>query len=246
MRKLGVYLINLDRSKERLAAMRKKLLEAGFGGFTRVQAVDGFGRAPSFGEINENAYRIAHGKKGILPGEYGCYMSHVKAIRAFIESDNDYALILEDDMAFDDDFRDVIEALTACSCWDIVKLNGGHGGGNLPVMRVGSRRLVLNAFYQSKSGAYIINRRAGAAYLRCLLPMFVPYDHEFIKFWKYCVRGFSMHPFPAREEGIDVSTVQHVRNRGLFMHRITMAGYKLYITLRRLGHAVWRSVSFYY
>ncbi|MDR3126667.1 MAG: glycosyltransferase family 25 protein [Rickettsiales bacterium] len=242
MKRLGVYLINLDRSEDRLKAMRERLGRLGLE-FVRVKGVDGRARGIDPKLASERKFRLAHGKKRILPGEYGCYMSHVRALSEFIKSKNDLALILEDDMKFDRDFARVVERLAAMPQWDMVKLNGSHHGGNIKKAAIdASHDLVINAFYQSKSGAYLVNRRAAKAYLDKMLPMFTPLDHEFIKFWKYGIRGYSVRPFPAAEEG-GASTIEHPKNHGNILFRLSSVLYKAYTAVRRAVYAAGKSVG---
>jgi glycosyl transferase family 25 len=152
-----------------------------------------------------------------------------------------FALILEDDMEFDSDFADVLFRLLRDDSWDMVKLNGAHSGGNLPVGRLSPKHsLAANLFHQSKSGAYLVNKKAARSYVSKMLPMFVPLDHEFVKFWKYGVRGYSVAPFPSREGGapstIDYAQVR--KNRLPWYGRLPMLLYKSYIALRRIVHVV--------
>jgi len=48
--------------------------------------------------------------KQMSPGELGCTMSHIKALEQFLKSDNDVALILEDDiMGTDENIQKLID-----------------------------------------------------------------------------------------------------------------------------------------
>ncbi|MDE6224242.1 MAG: hypothetical protein K2M23_02070, partial [Alphaproteobacteria bacterium] len=130
-----------------------------------------------------------------------------------------------------------LKAILKNKSWDLVKLNGGHSGGNVGAVKLtGKYSLVLNAFHQSKTGAYLINRKAGKSYYEKLLPMFVPIDHEYIKLWKYKIRGFSVAPFPSwEEEGpstIDYKMVK--KNRRPWYKNFPKLAYKFYIALYRL------------
>ncbi|MDR2098493.1 MAG: glycosyltransferase family 25 protein [Rickettsiales bacterium] len=235
---LEILVINLDRSPERMREMEARLRRLGLR-YTRVPAVDGRQASFTKREVDAWKYSLAHGKL-ITPSEVACYISHYSAIRAFAENPRKkFALILEDDMEFDGDFADVVAALLKNHSWDMVKLNGNHAGGNVSVARITSgRRLVANAFHQSKAGAYLINKKAARSYARKMLPMFVPLDHELVKYWKYGIRGYSVHPFPSRETGapstIDYAQVR--RNRKPWYRKGPTLAYKSYIALRRALH----------
>ena len=236
MKDLEVYLINLDRSKDRLQAMEKKLEKLGLK-FTRIPAVDGKNTVFTEKEINSKKYSLLHGKY-ITPTEVACYISHYNTMKEFLKSDKKFALVLEDDMIFSKDFLPVLESLTKKSNdWDLVKFNGGHSGGNIKYRNViNGVNLVWNLFHQSKTGAYLMNKKAAKSYTEKMLPMFVPIDHEYVKFWKYGLRGFSLSPFPSWEEDgpstIDYKAMK--KNRKPWYKKFPTFGYKIFIALRRI------------
>ncbi len=234
---LKVYVVNLDRSPERLKSIDKRLKDIGLD-YTRISAVDGKVREFTSKEINKNKYSFFHGKY-ITPTEVACFVSHVNVWEEF-EKNNDaeFALVLEDDMIFSDEFVSVLKALVKDKkSWDVVKLNGGHKGGNLKVKNLTNKTsLVLNLFHQSKTGAYIMNKKAAKSYLSKIYPMFVPIDHEFIKFWKYGLNIFSVYPFPSVEEDVP-STIDYnmvKKNRKPRYKKLPVMFYKSYIAILRL------------
>ncbi|MDR1476917.1 MAG: glycosyltransferase family 25 protein [Rickettsiales bacterium] len=247
LKNLKTYVINLGSARGRMARMAKRLKSMGLP-FERIEAVKGEECKDAGPKVvDRRRHVIAHAKE-ILPNEIGCYLSHYNAMKKFLDSGAKYALILEDDMEFSPEFSDVLAALLKRDDWDVVKLNGGHGGGNVGkrelVRRVGAC-LALNGFHQSKSGAYVLARRAAKAYVSKMLPMFVPFDHELVKYWKYGLRGFSAAPFPAREEG-GASTIDYSRERSRrrAWAKPSSALYKSYIALRRAIHVLFALIGY--
>ncbi|MDR0367289.1 MAG: glycosyltransferase family 25 protein, partial [Rickettsiales bacterium] len=198
---LAVFVINLDRAKDRLSRMRARLKEIGLG-YERIKAVDGaVCDLDMAAVVDRKKHLLAHGKH-ILKNEVACSLSHVLAMEKFLETKAHAALILEDDMRFNAGFVEVVQALMKRGDWDVVKLNGAHGGGKIRAQKLaGKYRLVKNAFHQSRTGAYVLTRAAAEKYVKKLLPVWLPLDHEMFKYWKYGLRGFSVDPFPSREEG---------------------------------------------
>ena len=238
---LEIFVINLDRSTERMQMMDARLEKLGLR-YTRVPAVDG-STVDLAAEtmIDAVKYSRAHGKS-VVPSEVGCYVSHYNTMKEFLlRSNKKYALVLEDDMLFDDGFMAALESLLKNESWDMVKLNGLKSRrGNVRKARLTERHwLAVNFFPQSKSGAYLINRKAAEAYTAKLMPMFMPFDHEFTKFWKYGLRGFSVLPFPAKEDGapslIDYMALR--RGRKPWYKRLDHALYEAYVTIMRLMYA---------
>jgi hypothetical protein len=96
---LQTWVINLDRAPGRLARIRAQLQALGLP-YTRLPAVNARALKPEqSAALDEAAYRRKHGMSPV-PGELGCYLSHVEAMRRFLVSDAACALILEDAKAY--------------------------------------------------------------------------------------------------------------------------------------------------
>jgi len=241
MHELACYLINLDRSPERLQTMDARLKALGIG-YQRIAAVDGRTAAFSSRECDTRKYCLSHGRYCVEPTEIGCYMSHVKTLFEFSRNSSaSHALILEDDIEFSPDFPCLLRRLLdAADKWDVVKLSGVHGGGKWKVLSLlPAYSMVANFFRQTHSGAYLVNQRAAKAYTEKLLPMFVPYDHEFTKYWKYGVRGFSVHPFPVTIADRSASTIDYTRvQKSVWWKRGPTLAYRGYIATRQFLHVL--------
>ena len=99
---MTAFLINLDRSPERLAFMTAQLARLGIP-FTRVPAVDGRALAPA-----ERARRFSRvrsfvaAKKRLSDAEIGVALSHGDCCRRIVAAGLPVALVLEDDVALAD------------------------------------------------------------------------------------------------------------------------------------------------
>jgi glycosyl transferase family 25 len=181
----------------------------------RVPAFDGRTLGPlPWPDYDRAAYDSNWGKSH-NPNELGCYLSHIKALRAFLASNHEFALILEDDALIRGDLIAVLNSLVAIrSRWDVVKLAGIHWAMPVTVQPLpGAMRLV--AFLQRNTGsaAYVVNRRAATAYVRHLLPMSVPYDHAFDQVWRYGLRMRGVLPFPIGTAGSSTINVSAALGR---------------------------------
>ena len=212
---ITAYLINLDRSPQRLAAMVPRLEALGLP-WKRIAAVDGndFGALPWPG-YDDRAYTRNWGKSH-HPNEVACYLSHVRTLEAFLADGGAFALILEDDGAFDPGLKAVLQDLLALSgSWDAVKLAGHHSGMPATVARLGhGRRLVAFLQRQTGSAAYLVSRKAAAAYVAKLLPMRVPFDHAFDQVWRFGLVLRGVVPLPIVPAG-GASTIGHSGARGV-------------------------------
>ncbi len=96
MSQIPIFIINLDDSKDRLEIISKKLDELGLE-YERFPAVNG--RKLSDNDIKHyfpNRY-MWWSRRELLPGEIGCFMSHVNLFQMFVEKGIQRACVLEDD-----------------------------------------------------------------------------------------------------------------------------------------------------
>ncbi|CAN7195273.1 glycosyltransferase family 25 protein [Aminobacter sp. LjRoot7] len=93
---MNIYLINLDRSPERLARMAAIFGDLGLD-FTRIPAVDG-AKLIAEGKLRqpERAGRIYR----LGPGETGCFLSHRACWEAIASAEQDHGAVFEDDVHF--------------------------------------------------------------------------------------------------------------------------------------------------
>lgn len=182
------YVINLDRSTDRRAAIEADAERAGLR-LIRVPAVDG--KAVPIAErglLDEPGFRRLHGKRP-LDGEFGCYASHLSALDLFLRSEADAALILEDDVRFKPGFTAALDAVAAVADFDLVKLAHHRSPAIRALRHVPGHRLGRAVFGPTGSSAAYLVTRAGAAKLRRALdPMRLPYDVALERAWASDVR----------------------------------------------------------
>lgn len=129
------YCINLDRDVDRRAWVEAQASAAGLV-LTRVPAV--LGSTLGAEELARHRAAADHAESVVLkdlspndlaphdlsPGEVGCLLSHVRALRLFVESDEPHALIIEDDVHIALDARKLLADLAAehLPAFDLIKL----------------------------------------------------------------------------------------------------------------------------
>jgi glycosyl transferase, family 25 len=203
------YVINLDRSPQRMAIMEERLKPLNLA-WQRVSAVEGkLLDLPTLKELSIPGFLARHGKQP-KPAEVGCYLSHIRVFEAFLAQANaEFALVLEDDVLFQADFLEVLGALINCRAdWDLVRLSGFHSGGPVGIKALTpERQLAIMFFKQTSSAAYLINRQAARAMLDTLLPMTVPYDHAFDQPWAMKIKARMVSPLPISLDWDQESTI---------------------------------------
>jgi len=107
-----IFIINLDRGKDRLEHIDKIMKKAGLN-YTRIPGIDG----KKFKTVTDITASEGYGDLYCLGGQdrtghlphTGCYLSHLKCLKQASEGNSDKVLILEDDASFIvDNFAEVL------------------------------------------------------------------------------------------------------------------------------------------
>ena len=203
---IHAFIINLDRSPERLLHVQKQLDEAGIS-YTRVAAVEGSALSLPHPQYNENLYKLKHGKRTSM-GELGCYFSHLKVYEQFLETDLPYVLVCEDDITIPTNTASVLAEVEGMQTpWDLVKISKINSSVPISVESLTEPySLAINLGRHTGSGAYLINRRAAESLLRRISVMTIPFDHAFDKEWRTGIRAYSLQPSLIKQEATKFKT----------------------------------------
>lgn len=173
---IPVYLINLDRSPDRLAQMQA-LLDALGVAFVRVPAIDG----RMLTDAQCKAVRAPHKEWLPLPAsEIACFLSHRVCWQRIADGPAPYGCVFEDDMLLSPRLRDFL----ADPSWipadaDIVKIEESYSrvwlDTPLRQMRDGFRLGRLRSTHV-RAGGYIVSRDAARRLLAMTERMALPVD----------------------------------------------------------------------
>jgi glycosyl transferase family 25 len=192
--KCGVFLINLDRSPERLALATENFSKVGMP-FQRIAGFDASKEDVSLCQIDQPAFTRIHGKKLIRKGEIGCYQSHLRAIQAFLATEKDFAIILEDDaLPLPHAVSTIAQLIEWKSDWDIVPLFHFHSGGPVTLKHSGNLKLTVHLAHISSSAAYMINRRAAQVLIKHMAVQRACVDHALFENWAHGLRLRGIRP----------------------------------------------------
>ena len=196
---MRAYIINLDSERERWSAVESAFCETEFT-ICRIPAVNGSALQFPIPEYSEALYHRFHGRP-TSRGAVGCYLSHVKAIKEFLATGDEYALIAEDDLTLEPDFHAVLSAAMRYSQhWNILRLTGLTKGTPVSVASLLSDYSLCIGFGRLKgTGAYVIDRVAARALAARLIPMWLPIDHALDREWAFGLRAAYVLPFPVSQ-----------------------------------------------
>jgi glycosyl transferase, family 25 len=175
---INVYLINLDRSPDRLAQITKQLVDLQVP-FERVVAFDASKADLSSCQIDHQIFAKVHGRTRVRDAEIGCHQSHFAALDRFVKSDKKFALVFEDDIQIGEGLNSILDQLQVWSDdWDIVPLFHWHRGTPIRIKQSGKFGLQVFLTAVTSSAAYVVNRRAAKALLAHMKVQSACVDHE--------------------------------------------------------------------
>jgi GR25 family glycosyltransferase involved in LPS biosynthesis len=184
---MKVYYINLDRSED-----RRKMMESSFCGqeLLRISAIDGMEWAID-GEFDDRGFSVWKFEcrdklinEGILfensilpPTHVACNLSHRKAIQEFLNTDDEWAIIMEDDVerskVYLKDGELIEKKVVIPSDADMFYLCGTRPDRRIYVFDDGQVRKTRTLM------GYCISRRGAELFLKSTIPMMWLSDYQF-------------------------------------------------------------------
>ena len=211
-----VYVINMADNSARMAKVTAAMSDASVP-FQRFEAVDG--RALS--EIQKRlVYDAAANKtqfrKPLLPGELGCYLSHIGLWQKVQNGSSGGAIILEDDFLPDPDFASVIAALsTDKTGWDMVKLYARRADSKVVHTQnlCPGFQLVIPYQIPNTTLGYAISKQGAQRLLAQYIPFARPIDEDLKRFWEHGldIRLVVPPPLALSEQAQSGDTIQAAR-----------------------------------
>ena len=196
---IHTYVINLDRDSSRWKHIQESF-QGPFYELSRVSAIDGNELALPSPYFDATRFRLLHGRL-VNIYEIACYMSHIKAIQAFLKTNQEHALFCEDDIVVHPELESVIAtALQEKNSWNILRLSGLSVGHPIFLKKLTENySLSLELGRLKGAGAYILDRKAAQSYVKHLVPMWLPWDHAFDREWFFGLKALVITPFPMNQ-----------------------------------------------
>lgn len=181
---MNVFLINLDKEKDRLAAADAQLKQLGVK-YERIPAVYGKNLPQAVQDKAVDRFRwwCVVGRP-CRPGEIGCALSHYSIYRRVVANGGrEPVCILEDDVLLDSGFKDVLEYVGAnidCNRPQVVLLSNHCKKKHSNQSTISARNAPAVRIVKSRSDmcteGYVITPLAAKALLKANMPMKCPCD----------------------------------------------------------------------
>ena len=211
---LGIFIINLERSAERWAQI-KKHFDAAEMPVTRVQAYDA--RADWHDVLTARGLNLSNGPDGVGINPYrgrmvalaeeACFASHMKALQDFVASEHSFGLILEDDVYPLRDMAAELQILIKTRLrFDLIRLEGSrYKGARLAValQDVPQAQLVASFAPCPGAGAYLVST-AGARKILSRAPhILMPVDDFLVNPGLTGCKTLNVAPWLFSQKGAD-------------------------------------------
>ena len=189
--RLKSYVINLEKSTVRRQYMQELLSGCEFLDLDFLKAIDGrlLSEEERRAAFDFNRCLSLYGKE-LNAGEVGCALSHRKAYAQLLQSDQPYALILEDDITIIRDLHaldlEQVDRTLNHKRPRVLMLSGDY-------WFYAKRESVVRLFSAAGAYAYVINRAAAQTILAMNPPCCVADDWMFYK--RKGLQLFAVHPY---------------------------------------------------
>ena len=217
LEKFKVYIINLKSSKERKKNILKELDKQNLKNFELIDAVDG--NKLNKEQINLHTFK---NEKNLNPwgpkltnSQIGCALSHIKIYKNFVQSEFEYAFILEDDAIFLKNFTINLKNFIIKNLKfkrQILLLSEIKEFYKTPIDKIDNYEVVkvTNAFF---THAYFINKEAAKSIIKFNYPIKTWADN-FVLFKLYCdVKLTGLNPYLLDQDKTNFfSTVELQKN----------------------------------
>jgi len=208
------FVINLDRSPERLAAVRTRFAAVGVD-LVRFAGIDA-ARNPDLAADSVDQERFdAFMRRAAQPGEVGCALSHIALWETLADGDAEMLLLLEDDAVPTEHFADVANVVGALpGDWEICLLSSdGASGGRGSFWSAMAGGVTLNRHWRPGylAGGYLVHRRILRH--RATWPpqakLAFPIDGWRYWAWLHDMAIYAALPRPIRSDRTVPSTIDH-------------------------------------
>jgi glycosyl transferase, family 25 len=238
-----VYVINLDRCADRLAAIGQKCGEAGLH-LERIAAIDcrELEQIPWRAQYDEARNRREY-LGPLTPGEIACFLSHRRAWGAFLQTNDPAAVFLEDDvipLAGADEIDRVMQQVADFPGPLLCKMNTLHGA-----RQTGRTTRLRRSLLPPLTGAaHGMNRAAAEKLLSFTATFHEPVDVCLQRWWDHGVDVRIADP-PLFEEKRGAGYASTIRppGEGPPEGRLQRELRRPFFQLRRLARALSASVS---
>ena len=192
---MKIIVINLARAVDRRQAMTEMLLSLGME-FKILEATDWKELTEQDCSLVDTATRERQGQKPLSKSMIAAVTSHRRALAELIASEDEMAVIFEDDVTILPEVKDVLALVESSEIdFDVIFLHRGRSRNTfVPLKRIGRYRLGIVKFSDWGTQGYIITRNAAQLYFGHYPKIVYRSDHSLHAYWENGLKTFSLDP----------------------------------------------------
>ena len=229
-----IFVINLPEDAARRETMRARLDQAGVE-YSFFEAVNGRAFDMTAMPGYDRAKRRAAFGRDMMPAEMGCLLSHRKIYEKMDRENIPAAVVLEDDVVFEPEFKDVLAALmqmneTGPCQWDVIRFVG-----SAKIYKRGCRRIAplfgqrddkywMGRLPTAPGGAhgYLLTLKAARVMIAHMQENWMPIDTLQGRMWETGLETLVVHPAPLHIDQDAGTTIGDAR----FDKTVTLEGWR--------------------
>lgn len=252
----GIYVISLPKDVERRNRFSEQFSLKNHQ-FSYIPAINGKALDTSFYFDKILPFFLMHGVL-MSPSEVGCALSHLNALKKFLDSEYSHAIILEDDIEGNDKQLKIINKMVPILRNNYIFIPGGQEGVN--TSRLYGKKIHDNLYkipkashpYIRRACCYVIPKETAQKILLKQNKMLVIAD-----WWDYLLTDTNIQLYYSKllKHPIDLSNsnIQQEREKNIRIERDYKSSFKKYLTyklslkflLKEISRFK-RSITFYY
>lgn len=206
-----IFVINMPRHEERRQSMLRRAKDITLD-IEFFEAVDGASLSKEQLSFYDSIKRKKYFGRDLQRGEIGCLLSHRGIYEKMIRENIPSAIILEDDIIFENDASSVFDALNKSSVkWDVVRFLGSKKiykrGCRIIAPLIG--RYFIARLPTAPGGAhgYIIKLEAARVMLTHMQRNWLPIDSLQGRMWETGLETLVVYPAPLFPDDQEASTI---------------------------------------
>ncbi len=197
-----IFIINMPKDIGRRQIMAERLSKIEIEG-TFIEGIDGRKMSnKDIALVYDSKKRKRYFGRDLTKGELGCLLSHRKIFQKIVDKQIPVAVILEDDVIFENDFKQALEAIiNSCMKYDVVRFLGSekiYKRGCRKIVRLGNTRYQWARLPTAPGGAhgYLITLRAAKVMLKHMQKNWIPIDTLQGRCWETRLETLVLYPAP--------------------------------------------------
>ncbi len=208
-----IFIINMPKDKERRSAMQERLDNLEMEGHF-IEAVNG--REMSDEQIEavyDSAKRKRYFGRDMTKGEVGCLLSHRKIYEKMVSENIDSAIILEDDVIFEEDFKKALSGIINSPMkWEVIRFLGSkkiYKRGCRKITKVGDSRYQFARLPTAPGGAhgYLLTLKSAKIMIDHMQFNWLPIDTLQGRIWETGLETLVLYPAPLYPDPLEESTI---------------------------------------